>query len=62
MASTLNYPFKSSGFSVQRNEILTVQTPAFTNLLQGDGATTTFSVFSEEGKNCLLYTSDAADE
>ena len=58
MASTLNYPFKSSGFSVQRNEILTVQTPAFTNLLQGDGATTTFSVFSEEGKKPNLNLSD----
>lgn len=58
MASTLNYPFKSSGFSVQRNEILTVQPPYFTHLLQGDGTSASFPVFSEEGKKPNLNLSD----
>jgi hypothetical protein len=58
MPSTLNYPFKSSGFSVQRNEILTVQPPYFTHLLQGDGASTSFAVISGEGKKPNLNLSD----
>jgi len=58
MSSTLNYPFKSSGFSVQRNEILTVQPPYYTHLLQGDGTSTSFPVYAEEGKKPNVNLSD----
>ena len=58
MSSTLNYPFKSSGFSVQRNEILTVQPPYYTHLLQGDGTSTSFPVYAEQGKKPNLNLSD----
>lgn len=44
MTSTLDYPFKSSGFSVQRNEIISVQPTIKTQVITGNGVSVSFDI------------------